>query len=288
MHNKDLLVSEVVPKYFGQSKYQSFARQLNGWGFKRLNQAGNDNNAYYHECFLRGLPRLAVLMKRASPNEGRQVPHVEGEPNFYEMDKTYKLPDPSIPSGQFYQHHPPAYGPGGGGGGGGGASAGQMGMSSTSAGQYYSNPNNAVFPAYYNPESFYQHLPPQYYGYPPPNMASAQGEQQQQQGYSFPPAASVARYSNAFQPYSYPSGDMSVVAGMNPMNQQQPPFYPMPHGGPPPSQYNQHGHHFHNPFGNQNDTPSDAPPSATSRPMKSEEDPPSNDIDETAHYKSEE
>jgi hypothetical protein len=210
---------------------------------------------------------------------------VEGEPNFYEMDKMYKLPDPSIPSGQFYQHHPPAYGPGGGGG----ASAGQMGMSSTSAGQYYSNPN-AGFPAYYNPESFYQHPPPQYYGYPPPKMASAQVEQQQQQQqcYSFPPAASVARYSHAFQPYSYPSGDMSEVAGINPMQQQQPPFYPMSHGSPPPSQYNQHGHHFHNPFGNQNDTPSDAPPSATSCPMKSEEDPPSNDKDETAHYKAEE
>lgn len=285
MHNKDLLVSEVVPKYFGQSKYESFARQLNGWGFKRLTQAGNDNNAYYHECFLRGLPRLAVLMTRAKPNEGRQVPCVEGEPNFYEMDKTHRLPDPGIPN-QFYQHHPPAYGPGGGGG----ASAGQIGMSSTSAGQYYSNPN-AGFPEYYNPEPFYQHPPPpQYYGYPPPNMASAQGEQQQQQqGYRFPPAASVARYSNAFQPYSYPSGDRSEVAGINPMQQQQqPPFYPMPYGGPPPSQYNQHGHHFHNPFSNTNDTPSDAPPSATSRPMKSEEDPPSNDKDETVHYKSEE
>ncbi len=40
IHNKDLLVSDVVPKYFVQSKYQSFARQLNGWGFKRLQQAG--------------------------------------------------------------------------------------------------------------------------------------------------------------------------------------------------------------------------------------------------------
>lgn len=163
MHNKDLLVSVVVPKYFGQSKYQSFARQLNGWGFKRLNQAGNDNNAYYNECFLRDLPRLTVLMKRASPNEGRLVPHVEGEPNFYKMDAEYKLPGPS----QFYQLNPPAYGPGGGG-----ASSGQIGMSLTSAGQYYSNPN-AGFPVYYNPESYYQHPSPQYYGYPPPNMASA-------------------------------------------------------------------------------------------------------------------
>jgi hypothetical protein len=92
IHNKDLLVSEVVPKYFIQSKYQSFARQLNGWGFKRLQQAGNDFNAYYHKSFLRGMPQLAVLMKRVKPNQGRLLPHMEGEPNFYELDKHFWLP----------------------------------------------------------------------------------------------------------------------------------------------------------------------------------------------------
>jgi hypothetical protein len=81
----------VVPRYFVQSKYQSFARQLNGWGFKRLHQAGNDFNAYYHECFLRGMPQLAVLMKRVSPKQGRLLPHLEGEPNFYE-EKYSTLP----------------------------------------------------------------------------------------------------------------------------------------------------------------------------------------------------
>ena len=33
--DKDLLVEEVIPKFFGQSKYASFTRQLSGWGFKR-------------------------------------------------------------------------------------------------------------------------------------------------------------------------------------------------------------------------------------------------------------
>jgi hypothetical protein len=92
IHNRDLLISDVVPKYFVQSKCQSFARQLNGWGFKRLQQAGNDFNAYYHKCFLRGMPQLAVLMKRVTPNQGRLLPHVEGEPNFYEIDKHFRLP----------------------------------------------------------------------------------------------------------------------------------------------------------------------------------------------------
>jgi len=33
--NKELLVEEVIPKFFGQTKYASFTRQLSGWGFKR-------------------------------------------------------------------------------------------------------------------------------------------------------------------------------------------------------------------------------------------------------------
>jgi len=35
VNNKELLMQEAAPKFFGQSKYASFARQLSGWGFKR-------------------------------------------------------------------------------------------------------------------------------------------------------------------------------------------------------------------------------------------------------------
>lgn len=101
IHKKDLLVREVIPKYFVQSKYESFTRQLNGWGLKRLNQSGNDYNAYYHECFLRGMPHLVVLMKRVLPNQGKLLPHVEGEPNFYEIEKQFPLPQTMQ-----YPYHP--------------------------------------------------------------------------------------------------------------------------------------------------------------------------------------
>ena len=53
--------------------------ELNGWGFKRLHQSGNDYNAIYHECFLRGLPHLTNLMKRVEGNLGKLVPYIEGE-----------------------------------------------------------------------------------------------------------------------------------------------------------------------------------------------------------------
>jgi len=94
---------DVAPKYFVQSKYESFTRQLNGWGFKRLHQSGNDYNAYYHETFLRGLVHLTALMKRVVPNKGKLLPHVEGEPNFYDIEKQFPLPTAVVPyRGQYY------------------------------------------------------------------------------------------------------------------------------------------------------------------------------------------
>ena len=108
IHDKDLLISEVVPNFFSQSKYESFTRQVNGWGFKKLHQSGNDYNAYYHEQFLRGLPHLTPLMRRVPQNQGKLLPFVEGEPNFYEIDKHYPLvrqPTMMIPSNQGQQSH---------------------------------------------------------------------------------------------------------------------------------------------------------------------------------------
>ena len=107
IHDKEALVKEVIPKYFVQTKYESFTRQLNGWGLKRLHQSGNDYNAYYHECLLRGLPKLTMLMRRAERNKGKLMPHVEGEPNFYEIARQYPLPYHHL-GGQYGQHsHPP-------------------------------------------------------------------------------------------------------------------------------------------------------------------------------------
>lgn len=37
----------VIPLYFRHGRYSSFARQVNGWGFKRITH-GSDYNSYYH------------------------------------------------------------------------------------------------------------------------------------------------------------------------------------------------------------------------------------------------
>jgi hypothetical protein len=38
----------VIPLYFRHSRYSSFARQVNGWGFGRVTR-GSDYKSYYHE-----------------------------------------------------------------------------------------------------------------------------------------------------------------------------------------------------------------------------------------------
>ena len=38
----------VIPLYFRHGRYSSFARQVNGWGFRRVTH-GSDYNSYFHE-----------------------------------------------------------------------------------------------------------------------------------------------------------------------------------------------------------------------------------------------
>lgn len=57
-----------------------------------LNWFPIDFGCYYHECFLRGLPKLTCLVRRLPPNLGKSTPFAEGEPNFYLISDEYPLP----------------------------------------------------------------------------------------------------------------------------------------------------------------------------------------------------
>jgi len=88
--------SEVVsPKYFThQSKYASFMRQVNGWGFKRITR-GPDRNSYYHELFVRDDPELAWSMSRKGSSSAKDSGGKDGadkEPNFSEMKRLANSP----------------------------------------------------------------------------------------------------------------------------------------------------------------------------------------------------
>lgn len=93
--DKAEFLSKVAPSHFQISKFESFTRQVNGWGFKRITQ-GPDINSYYHELFLRDMPHLIQWMKRTtSSGSGRRK--IRGdpkdEPDFYQISKLYPIPD---------------------------------------------------------------------------------------------------------------------------------------------------------------------------------------------------
>jgi len=101
-------VQQVMPKYFRQSKISSFQRQLNLYGFTRLNAMGRDKGAYYHELFLRGRPNLALRIQRTRVKGTgvRTSSNPKEEPNFYEMSpvgmrKVNKIEMSPVPSGRY-------------------------------------------------------------------------------------------------------------------------------------------------------------------------------------------
>merc|ERR1712226_1595410 len=87
IHDQKEFNSFVMPKFMKHTKFPSFRRQLNLYGFQRLS-VGPDRGGYYHELFLRGRPFLARRMQRQC-NKGTRVrsrSNPEEEPNFYNME----------------------------------------------------------------------------------------------------------------------------------------------------------------------------------------------------------
>mmetsp|Transcript_9250 Transcript_9250/g.20425 ORF Transcript_9250/g.20425 Transcript_9250/m.20425 type:complete len:363 (-) Transcript_9250:1199-2287(-) len=94
IRNPKTLVAEVLPRFFSSSNLQSFTRQLNLWGFKRITK-GRDAGAYYHELFLRGKSKLCHRMKRRTKSKGpftKLYQNPDKEPNFYLISEQMPLP----------------------------------------------------------------------------------------------------------------------------------------------------------------------------------------------------
>jgi len=92
VHDMERFVAEIMPRFFKQSKWNSFARQLNLYGFQRI-LSGPDAGGYYHELFLKGKDSLVVHMRRVGVPQGKdrrkfKEPQVRSvEPDFYSMTK---------------------------------------------------------------------------------------------------------------------------------------------------------------------------------------------------------
>lgn len=96
VHDSDRFVNEVVSKYFSQTKYSSFQRQLHMYNFKRITGLGRDKGAYHHPLFQRGKPELCLTMSRTRVNgKGCRRPgDPDTEPDLYLLE-----PAPEVPRG---------------------------------------------------------------------------------------------------------------------------------------------------------------------------------------------
>jgi len=75
VHDKDAFVANIVPKYFSQTKYRSFQRMLNMWGFQRIRE-GPRKGAYVHQNFRRGEPELCNRMKCEKIKRRHTIPKI--------------------------------------------------------------------------------------------------------------------------------------------------------------------------------------------------------------------
>jgi len=91
VHIPKVFEEQICSKFFGHSRYSSFLRLLNNYGFKHITK-GADRNCYYHECFLRGMPHLCKYMPKPK-NARHLVPDSENEPDFYRLSKLFPLAD---------------------------------------------------------------------------------------------------------------------------------------------------------------------------------------------------
>jgi hypothetical protein len=64
VHDQKAFVDQILPRYFKVTKYKSFQRQLNIYGFERITDKSANRGGYSHAYFVRGKPKLCENMKR--------------------------------------------------------------------------------------------------------------------------------------------------------------------------------------------------------------------------------
>ena len=89
VHDRKRFLTEVMPKFFKQTKFSSFTRQLSIYGFNRLGCCGPDKGAYYDECFLQGMPDLCHHVQKipkTKTKDGLYLPIFSSSARSYEPD----------------------------------------------------------------------------------------------------------------------------------------------------------------------------------------------------------
>ena len=79
----ELVLIQPTFRFFNQTKYTSFQRQLNIYGFSRFAQ-GKDKGAYFHLCFVRGHRSLVrnMIRRKIKNNKSQAKTEIEDH-DFY-------------------------------------------------------------------------------------------------------------------------------------------------------------------------------------------------------------
>jgi hypothetical protein len=73
VHDTEPFMKEVLPLYFNQTKYKSFLRQLNFYGFTRITEGPLElQGSYSNKFFIRGKREMCKNITRLSNNQGPQ------------------------------------------------------------------------------------------------------------------------------------------------------------------------------------------------------------------------
>jgi hypothetical protein len=93
VHRPDLFARTVMPRYFKQTKYKSFLRQLHIYGFRRMGKSIKDRGAYFHSMFIRDKISMSLQMacQKIKGNEktSNAVRHrAAADPDFYSSETT--------------------------------------------------------------------------------------------------------------------------------------------------------------------------------------------------------
>ncbi|KAL7542825.1 hypothetical protein ACHAXR_012177 [Thalassiosira sp. AJA248-18] len=86
IHQPKVFAATIMTRFFNQSKYTSFQRQLNLYGFSRCCR-GRDAGAYHHPFFLRGKQTLSknIVRTKIKGNGHKTMRLHDAEPDFHAM-----------------------------------------------------------------------------------------------------------------------------------------------------------------------------------------------------------
>jgi hypothetical protein len=74
---KDAFVHQILPKYFSQTSYKSFLRQVNLYGFSRISKGeakgGHAGGCYHHKALIRGQKDLCLKMSRQFAKQSSSI-----------------------------------------------------------------------------------------------------------------------------------------------------------------------------------------------------------------------